>query len=238
MVVLGFALSEFTRTGLLSRIAETGSRTKAELAAMYRHDPLFLEKAIHLVCAAGILSENDGHYDKGPLFTEYWHYAGPLHWLIHGNSRLLLEGPATDGGSRDGLRDYAAIAAAASLAGEELIDPFLAPIWKQLEPICIADLGCGGATRLIALAKELPSITAVGFDRSSDAFKVALANVEHEQLSDRIALVLADAETIEQKYPQTDFVFSALMMHDLLPKKRAVTTLERRRITFQNAERM
>jgi SAM-dependent methyltransferase len=177
-------------------------------------------------------------YDKGPLFGEYWRYAGPLHWLIHGNSRLLLEGPAVEGASRDCLRDYAAIAAAAGLAGKELIDPFLAPIWKQLAPASIADLGCGGASRLVALAKKLRSMTAVGFDRSSEALKLARANVEHQELSDRIALVLADAEAIEQQYAQTDLVFSALMIHDLLPKKRAITALARWRKAFPNAERM
>jgi hypothetical protein len=238
LVVLGFVLSEFIRTGILPGVAETGWVTRAELSAIYRHDPVFLEKAIYLVCAAGIFSENHDRYDKGPLFDEYWHYAGPLHWLIHGNSRLLLEGPAAENASRDQLRDYAAIAAAAKLAGEQLIDPHLASIWKRLAPGPIADLGCGGASRLIALAKELPSMTAVGFDRSSEALRVARANVAHQELSDRITLVLADVNTIEQEYPQTDLVFSALMMHDLLPRKRASSTLARWRTTFPNAERM
>jgi precorrin-6B methylase 2 len=238
LVVLGFTLSEFTRTGILPSIARTGSVTRADLSSTYRHDPLFLERAIHLMCAAGILSENHQRYDKGPFFAEYWHYAGPLHWLIHGNSRLLLEGPATEGVSRERLRDYAAIAAAATLAGEELIDPFLAPLWKQLAPGSISDVGCGGASRLIALAKQLPYMTAVGFDRNSEALKVARANVERQELADRIALVLADAETIEQNYPETDLIFSALMMHDLLPKQRAIDALIRWRGTFPNAERM
>jgi ubiquinone/menaquinone biosynthesis C-methylase UbiE len=118
------------------------------------------------------------------------------------------------------------------------MDPHIASIWKRLEPRSIADLGCGGASRLIALAKELPSLTAVGFDRSNEALNVARANVEHQQLSDRIALVLADVETIEKEYPQTDLVFSALMTHDLLPKERAISALARWRTAFPNAQRM
>ncbi len=236
--VLTFALSEFIRTGILADLAARGSITKAELGVRYPDDCRFLSKAASLLCEAGVIEEEPSGYVKGPAFADYWRYAGTIHWLIHGNSRLLLDGPRMAARSRDGLRDYRAIAQSSKLAGEHLIDPYLAPVWAKLSPAKVADIGCGSAHRLISLLNQFPLLKALGIDRSMEAVTIARENAATQGVSARIEFVHADILEVCMPYPDVAMVFSALMAHDLGSSGNAIEGFQHLRTIFPNASTM
>ena len=74
----------------------------------------------------------------------------------------------------------------------ELIERRFEP-WVAADRLSRAlDLGTGSGCIAIAIALELPQVTAVGVDVSRDALEVAAINVERHQLQERVELLESD----------------------------------------------
>ena len=236
-LVLAYAFSEFVRSGLLTKLAHTGYVSEAEIEGRYPGRALFINKAVAILIDGGLIRPAENGYARGKRFADYWRCAGPIYWLTHGNSSLMAGGLIEGGISPDRLRDYRAIATASALAGSQLIDPFLEPVFAALQPKFVADLGCGSGGRLISLAKEY-DLFGIGFDLSEDSIALARRAADQEKMSSRLRFFHADVSALVDRYKDVDTVLSALMAHDLLPRDKAINVLRNLRVVFPSAERM
>ena len=87
---------------------------------------------------------------------------------------------------------------------ETLIEEGLRLVPDRAAPLAIADLGTGSGAILIAVLKEFPNATGIGFEASPDAFNFAFHNAQM-YVPDRAEIRLADWTEAQGPF---DLVFS------------------------------
>jgi len=158
----------------------------------------------------------------GDELTRFGHESGFVQWLVGGYGPVLQELPALLKGeasyAEDTRRDDGAMAAASAAIGRHFTDPVLAKIIEDHAPERILDVGCGDASRLVALLSQAPTREGVGVDLSADCVAASRARVEGAGLQGRIAIHQSCAvEWVEQTRRQSvDLVLCCGMFHDLL----------------------
>jgi len=154
--------------------------------------------------------------------TRFGHEAGFVQWLVGGYGPVLQELPALLKGdasyAEDARRDDGAMAAASASIGQHFTDPALWRIIEDYAPERILDVGCGDASRLIALLSKTPSRAGVGVDLSAACVASASAKVERAGLQDRIDIHQScGLEWLEKTSGEpVDLVICCGMFHDLL----------------------
>jgi hypothetical protein len=103
----------------------------------------------------------------------------------------------------------------------------------------VADLGCGGAERLIGLVRARPGVRGLGIDMDIEAVKLAQEGIDAAGLQDRIRISQADLCEIapDPEFARTDMLLCFFLGHDFWPRPRCVDTLRRIRRAFPRARR-
>jgi histidinol-phosphate aminotransferase len=142
-------------------------------------------------------------------------------WGVGGYGELLrnLE-PMARGDARFGrevCRDEAQVASGSGEVDAALMRPIEDELLAELDFTSVADLGCGGATRLIRLCGRDSARTGLGIDISESACGLARKNVANAGLAARVTIVHENVERCfgARTFPGVDLVTSFLMMHDL-----------------------
>jgi N-acyl-L-homoserine lactone synthetase len=142
-----------------------------------------------------------------------------VRWLMGGYGPLLddlhdlVRGVVQFEPSRH--RNDREVAGASAEIGRRMTDAHLARALTLPGVQRIADIGCGGAQRLISLCQRMPHLSAVGIDLSDACCRLADENIATAGLSERISVVHGRAEDwIAQA--GVDVVMSVGMFHDLL----------------------
>jgi hypothetical protein len=187
---------------------------------------------------------------RGPLFAETYRYQSYFYWLHRGYGWLLLNLAALTSNrdsrgeivhrNRDFVhRDPAAIARAGQEYGERFVDRIFEEVLGDQPRMVAADLGCGGASRLIRLARRWPQFRGIGVDTSSEA--VALANhaIESLGLQGRIKVVPGDVEnlSVRPEFAEVQVLISLFLMHEFWPHDSCLRVLRGIADAFPNARR-
>jgi SAM-dependent methyltransferase len=138
-------------------------------------------------------------------------------------------------------RDMVQVAAGSARCDEAFMAPVLHRVLDELDFRCVADVGCGNATRLVRICERYPATLGLGIDLSPDTCRVARERVELAGLSDRVRVCQGDATAFageRELREQVDLVCSFLLLHDLFAAMSPPEALfARLRETFPNANR-
>ncbi len=195
-----------------------GSASAADIAASTDLDPSVLRALLRYLESEGLVEEAGG-----------WRLLEPerlqgelafLRWLTGGYGPLLDDLTALARGDKrfgeDIQRDDAEMAASSAEIGRRFTDGALLGLLSSPDVRRIADVGCGGGERLVALCQQLPQLSAVGIDLSPDCCRQARDNVAEAGLSQRIEVIEARAEDWLAEQGAVDLVMCVGMFHDLL----------------------
>lgn len=195
-----------------------GSRTIAMLASECALDADLLQAMLTYLASEGTVLRSEGW-----ALLEPERVSGELaflQWLMGGYGPLLTELEGLVAGTHrygeDVHRDDGQMAAASAAIGRQFTDAALLGVLQSPGIRRIADIGCGGAARLVSLCRQLPELTAVGIDLSSDCCRQAQDNIDAAGLSQRVEIIEARAEHWLAEQGSVDLVLSVGMFHDLL----------------------
>ncbi len=184
-----------------------------------------------------------GRFRPGPAFAEAHANQGYFHWLIAGYGPMLqnLAEAIREGGlpASTRLRDPAAISLAAGDYGARFVNPVLDEVLSEAHFELAADVGCGGAARLLHLASSRPGFRGLGIELDTDLVRRANAAIAEAGLDGRIRVVEGDIRNLAPapELAEVDLVLSFFMAHDLWPRSDCVAALRRIRETFPAARR-
>lgn len=146
-------------------------------------------------------------------------------WAVGGYGTVLQGLAQMESGRArwgDGIRrDEGYVALGSGEADERLmrehVNAAIAPIRSEH----IADIGCGGARRLIEICSRTPHLRGTGIDISQAACDLATQAVRDAHLEDRIAIECADVrdwfhDETPSRVQDVDTVMTFFMLHDLL----------------------
>jgi len=180
---------------------------------------------------------------KGPGFAGANADKGYFLWLMRGYGNLMQnlasivqQGDCTmDGIGRDGKY----IAMAGRDYGAHFVDPHFNELMDE-EPFTVAaDLGCGSANRLIALAKERPSFRGVGVEVNKGAVELARRSIQEAGLQDRVQVVHSDVKNLvaQPEFEDVEVLFCFFMGHDLWPRPNCLKAFRSIRSAFPSLQR-
>lgn len=244
--VAAAALSAAWDLGLLDELADADSLDVCAFATR-RDVHLGGLRAILAALASReivVLNAEQATVARGPGFEEAFKNRGFFYWLTRGCSELFTD--LTDltlneqRADRVMHRDSRAISVACRAIARTFFDPPLRELIDDLPFRTVADLGCGSADRIIMLARQRPSIRAVGIDVAHGALAVSKEAVAEAGLEDRITLIQDDvlAMSPRPEYQDVDLVTCFLMGHDFWPRDNCVRTLRGLREVFPNARNL
>lgn len=240
------ALAAATDLGLLEHLQDHGTIDLNTWSESNNLDLPTLRGIASALAAFGIVGlQTAESIQRGEMFSEAFRYRGFFRWLIGGYGGLWhnLAGMARFGdGAANAVRstrDEAAIALAASVCGEELVDPVFDEVFQSVPATRICDLGCGSGERLIRWASKYKDLHCIGIDISPDAARTATSAVSRHNLDDRISIITADVRSLVRGdwCASIELLVSVFMGHDLWPRKNCIATLERLKTVFPAARR-
>ena len=131
------------------------------------------------------------------------------------------------------------IAMAGKDYGAQFVDRDFAEALDAVPFNVAADLGCGGAERLIRLATERPKFRGVGVEFNTNAVDFARSRVKRVGLDDRITIIHGDVKGLQpgEAFVDVDVIFSLFMGHDLWPRAECVRALNGIAEAFPRAAR-
>ena len=215
-----FALAE---SGVLARLRATEAVPESRLVAeVNRHFALHLLRYLEV---EGIVEKIEAGWRLTPWGRRltgdvamaqlgfYIEAYGPVMSRMPG----LLKGTLRYG--RDVRRDGKALGRHCTTLNRTFFTPIISRILTEAGATAVLDLGCGAGTLLIDLARADPKLKAIGLDSAPDAVAYAVDQVEAAGLSDRIAIVKADAfepQTWPERCREVDAVTAIGVMHERL----------------------
>ena len=206
-----------------------GSRSTSELAAQTELDADVLGALLDYLAAAGQVCCEGGWLLSKP--EQVRNELAFVRWLMGGYGPLLddlhnlVRGAARFEPGRH--RNDREVAGASAEIGRRMTDAHLASALSLPGVKRIADIGCGGAQRLISLCERMPHLSAVGIDLSEACCRLATENIAAADLSERISVVHSRAEDWIAE-AEVDVVMSVGMFHDLLNIEGAAEAFLRR----------
>lgn len=242
--VAATAISAAWEIGLLDDLDRTGTVTLSDFADRSGCHPPLLH-ALALALSGRQVVEYDGTVVRpGPGFAEVFRCKGFFYWLTYGSGEIFSQLPrlirTRDRETRQLRRDSAAISIACRGIGRTFFDPPLADILDGIEAHTMADLGCGGADRIVGLVRQRAGLRGIGIDIAAGALTVARQAVHDEDLADRVTLVRDDVLNLpaREEYRDVDLVTCFLMGHDFWPAENCAKTLRRLREVFPLARNL
>lgn len=189
------------------------------------------------------VSDDRKRVRRGPVFDAANADKGYFLWLMRGYGNLMQNlasivqrGDCTmDGIGRDGKY----IAMAGRDYGAQFVDPHFNELMDE-EPFTVAaDLGCGSANRLIALAKERPSFRGVGVEVNKGAVELARRSVQEAGLGERVQIVHSDVKNLvaQPEFAEVEVLFCFFMGHDLWPRPNCLKAFRSIRSSFPSLRR-
>jgi len=233
---LAHAVAALHDLGVFSSLAQPSGAD--ELAKKHKVDAAMLRGSLDYIAARTDLLRKTGsrfvitrNYSRGSRFLL------DLYALAYGSNAVrlaeLLRQPAL---ARDAV-DRKSFARAFETAPPQ--PGALPAIIRQLGFRRVLDLGCGAATLLIALAKEMPELTGWGLELDPMMCKTARANVRSARLHDRINIFQGDAIRPRTAVPaeiraEADALVAAQLANELFGSgtRAAIAWLRRLRQTF------
>jgi SAM-dependent methyltransferase len=213
------------KIGFFSLLASHDRMTRAEIATHLGCDLARLSALLGVSETLGYLTfdteERVSLTTSGEMLRDQ---IGYFTWCIGGYGDFLrhLGDLASDPQlSWQPLRDEGMVALGADQCHRSWMEDILFQVMDELSFSRIADLGCGNAGRLIALATRYSHITGVGIDISSHAIQLAEENVRQHYLENRLQMIhtnvldtlLSDAH--QATLADVEVVSSFMMLHDL-----------------------
>jgi len=189
------------------------------------------------------LSSAQGVVRPGPVFSDAYRDKGYFLWLVRGYGNLwqnLSTSVKNGNGTGDFIgRNGKCIAMASRDYGSQFVDPYFTQMLTQMPFQVAADLGCGSAERLIALAKKQPDFRGIGIDINTEVVKLAQQSVEAANLQDRIAVICGDVRELKpsSEFSLVEVLFCFFMGHDLWPRSSCLSTLRQIRAVLPRAKR-
>lgn len=242
--VVGFfdvhAVDLGVRLGLYAALRDAGVATSGELAAATGLNERYVREWLEQQAVTGILAVDDaaaapgerryripeGH-DEALLDRDSLNYIAPLAGLAVAAAapgRQLLEAYRSGGGVP--YADYGTALHQAqgevnrplflALLGSEWL-PSIADLHERLladPPARVADVACGTAWSSIGIARAYPNVTVDAIDSDESSLRLARANVDAAEVSDRVNLLQLDAAD-PQLREQYDLVTVFEAVHDM-----------------------
>jgi SAM-dependent methyltransferase len=233
---LAHAVAALHDLGVFSSLAQPSSAD--ELAKKHKLDAALLRGTLHYLAARTDLIRKTGsrfvvtrNYSRGARFLL------DLYALAYGSNAVrlaeLLRKPSR---ARDAV-DRKSFARAFETAPPQ--PAALPAIIRQLGFRRVLDLGCGAATLLIALAREVPELSGWGVELDPTMCKTARANVRKARLHDRIHIFEGNAMHPRTAVPrevraEADALVAAQLANELFGSgtRAAVAWLRRLRQAF------
>lgn len=159
-------------------------------------------------------------------------------WMFGGNGELLRSSATFTKTSEQhraaSSRDARAVSLGCADFGGLMIDPVLDTAIDSRAYSRVADLGCGGAQRLIRVLQAQPHLTGVGIDIAPPAVELANERLRQNGLSHRAAAKLGNVHSLQPDadYTEVDLLLCFLMGHDFWPHDKALQVLNRLRRNF------
>jgi amino acid adenylation domain-containing protein len=236
--VSAFAVVSAAELGLLDEIAGAGHLDVAGYADQHDLHHGSVGAIVDALAAAGLLKVGGGIATPTASFPEVYATKGFFLWLLGGCGELLRTGgTVARNRNRTGRfirRDAKTISIGTGDFGARFIDPVFEAAYAGHPYRCVADLGCGGGSRLIQALRANPEATAVGVDYAPAAVELARERLAAAGFANRAVVIEADVHYLpaHPAFADVDFLTSFLMGHDLWPRERCVTVLENFRTVF------
>lgn len=243
--VAGFAIAAAWEVGALDDLNDRGSIDVQEFCAKYDLHPPSIGAMFSALAAVGVVERDGDAVAAGPQFAEVFRHKAFFHWLTVGCAELFAGMPnIVRNESRVGSfyrRDAVAISYACKDINQHSFDPVF---WQAMESLdfsftTVADLGCGGGSRLAQIAARYPGIRGVGIDIAADALRDAAEHVRAAGFGGRFDFIEADARAIEPdpRFAGVEVLTCFMMGHDFWPRDRCVASLRRLREAFPQVRR-
>jgi SAM-dependent methyltransferase len=241
--VASAAISAAWQIGLLDELTGDAAVDLGDFAAEHDlHTPTVAAIAFALSARMIVDLDRDASVARpGPAFAETYRTKGLYLWLTGGSGNIFTALPELvsrqDRTHRRLERDAATIGVACRDVARTLLDPTVDELLADVTFRTVADLGCGSADRIIALARRHERARAIGVDIAPGALAVAGKAVAEAGLTDRVSLIRDDALDLgaHPGYAEVDLLMSFLMGHDFWPREECVRRLRRLREVFPRA---
>lgn len=232
--VAAFAVCAADELGLLEAISAGPVDLSAVAADRDLHEPS-VRALVEILADAEVVRVLDAAtatVAPGPDFDDVWRNKGYFLWLIRGYGEMLAATAdlcvnATRAVSDTRRRDGRAIALAGRDYGRRFVDPTVEQILDTLGFKAVADLGCGSAGRIIALAQRYPDRRFIGVEADPGAVEVAGEAVRAAGLTDRVTIFHDDIRHLDDRpeYADVDLMLTFFLGHDLWPRESCLATL-------------
>jgi len=216
-----YALHEL---GALAILAAERELSLTELSNRCECDALLMAAVLEVMARLRLVRLRDGQVSLTKVGVATIQMQGFFTWAVGGYGNLLGQIAGVAMGerafSRDVFRDEAKVAIGSGEADVALMRPILFQVTDRLKFSSMVDLGCGDASRLIALCQRHPYLRGVGVDVSPIACDLARRRVAEAGLGDRLGIVCADAmglwEHMSEALADVQLVTCFMLLHDLI----------------------
>jgi phenylpyruvate C(3)-methyltransferase len=244
--VAASAISASWELGLLDALAKGDVLDVAWYADANELHLETLTEIVRVLESFGILERrgDPSLVHRGRQFDEVMRTKGFFYWLTRGNGELfgslpaLARRPARVGDFVQ--RDLRAVGVATRDLGRIYVDPLFHALLERIPFTVVADLGCGSAERLIALARARPGTRGIGVDLAPAALRLAEQAVAAAGLRGRIRLLQGDAAALAARPEllEVDLVTCFFMGHDFWPRASCVRALRGIRTAMPGARQL
>lgn len=241
----GAAIAALDELGVFDALRDNESLDVAAYCTAHGLHGASLEAMLRaLQCFAIVeLSDDRNVARRGSAFAEAYRNKGYFLWLVRGYGGMLNQmatiarNENRTGGSAG--RDGRYIALAGRDYGAQFVDDEFAAVLSAGPARFAADLGCGGAERLIKLARKDLAFRGIGVEMNADSLALAHEAVTSAGLQDRITVIRGDVANLapHSAFAEVDVIFSFFAGHDLWPRSNCLHSLNTIYSVFPAAER-
>jgi hypothetical protein len=239
---VAFALEQ---NGVLDVLRQRGSVSHEELSRLTSTRPDRLRTLIDAAVRLRLIDRRSDCLSLTASGLELARHVGYFVWVVGGCGGVVGSlGDWARGERQFGVdihRDMVQVAAGSARCDEAFMAPILRQVLDHLDFRCVADLGCGDATRLVRICDRYPATLGLGVEISPDACRVARERVAEAGMGGRVHVWQGDATDFaaeRELREQVDLVCSFLLLHDLFAAMSPPEALfARLRETFPNARR-
>ncbi|MEU8787251.1 methyltransferase domain-containing protein [Streptomyces sp. NPDC048637] len=199
------------------------------------HDRVRARGVLQALLRAGIVRRSDRAFELTELGTDLQRHVAVFKLWFGGYASVLARNVAGTPDPTTHARG-SVVAESSGRIGAQHLDETILQLLESLQPRgAICDLGCGAATRLLAVC-ERTGQPGLGFDISASAVQSAQAAVRDARaLGIQLDVQRGDATAPGRQRPDVDIVMQAFMTHHIAPDDYCAAVLRSYKQTFPNA---
>lgn len=243
--VAGFAIAAAWEIGALSVLHADRRLNIYDFCTANDLDRVSTDGMFSALASVDIVKRDGENLLAGPEFDEVFQSKAFFHWLTIGCADLFANMPSIiRNENRTGnfyRRNAVAISYACRDINAQAFDPAFRAALDSIDfkVTKVADLGCGGGSRLVQLADRYPGTLGVGVDISDASLADAEQFVASAGYGAQFDFIRSDVRAVgeDPRFEDVDLLTCFMMGHDLWPREDCVASLRKLRAAFPGVRR-